>query len=230
MRVRNPIPAGGGTAPETIAEAKLMAPGLFQVELARAITPADYATLAQDDDRIQLAAATLAWTGSWYEVQVIVDQKGEETAAPALLDRTRARLERFRRIGHDLRVSAARLVPIDLAILVCVLPHYARAEVKAALLDVLGSRRLPDGRLGFFHPDKQTFGGAVDVSRIVAAVQSVPGVESVKVERLERLYDGPDHEVEEGVLRLRPDEVARLSNDPSFPEHGRLMLTLRGGR
>jgi hypothetical protein len=230
LRVWNPLAARGGTAPETIAEAKLMAPGAFRSELARAITPADYATLAGDDPRLQGAAATLAWTGSWYEVQVAIDEKGEDAADPALCDRTRARLERFRRIGHDLRVSAARLVPIDLALLVCVLPHFGRAEVKAALLEVLGTRRRPDGRLGFFHPDSLGFGGAVELSRIVAAAQAVPGVESVTVERLERLFAGPDGELDTGLLRLRPDEVARLSNDPSFPEHGRLRLTLRGGR
>ena len=230
VRVWNPLPARGGTAPETIAEAKLLAPGAFQSELARAITPADYAALAGNDPRLQGAAATLAWTGSWYEMQVAVDQKGEDAADPALCERTRARLERFRRIGHDLVVSGARLVPIDLGLLVCVLPHFGRAEVKAALLEALGTRRRPDGRLGLFHPDSLRFGGAVELSRIVATVQAVPGVESVTVERLERLYEGPDFELEEGLVRLGPDEIARLSNDPSFPEHGRLRLTLRGGR
>jgi hypothetical protein len=230
LQVRNPLAARGGTPPESIAEAKLMAPGAFQSELARAITPADYAALAQGDPRIQGAAVTLAWTGSWYEVQVAVDQIGEEAAEPSLCDRTRARLERFRRIGHDLRVAGARLVPIDLALVVCVLPHFGRGEVKRALLEVLGTGRLADGRLGFFHPDSLEFGGAIELSRIVAAAQAVPGVESVTVERLERLFEGPDFELEEGVLRLAPDEIARLSNDPSFPEHGRLRLTLRGGR
>jgi len=32
------------------------------------------------------------------------------------------------------------------------------------------------------------------------------------------------------VLRLAPFEIARLDSDPSFPEHGRLTLDMRGGR
>jgi hypothetical protein len=33
-----------------------------------------------------------------------------------------------------------------------------------------------------------------------------------------------------GELTLGPFEIARLENDPNFPEHGRLTLDLRGGK
>jgi len=64
----------------------------------------------------------------------------------------------------------------------------------------------------------------------VSVVQAVGGVESVRVTRLERLYEGPNHEIEAGVLPLGPLEVARLDNDPGFPEHGVLTLHVEGGR
>jgi len=55
-------------------------------------------------------------------------------------------------------------------------------------------------------------------------------VESVKVTKLERLYEGPNHEIENGLLLLGPLEIAQLDNDPSSPEHGQLKLNVTGGR
>jgi hypothetical protein len=45
------LPARGGTAPETMAEAKLFAPNAFRDVLERAITGDDYASLAADNAR-----------------------------------------------------------------------------------------------------------------------------------------------------------------------------------
>ena len=37
------------------------------------------------------------------------------------------------------------------------------------------------------------------------------------------------NELDEEVLRPAPREVARLDNDPNFPENGRLELAMKGG-
>jgi hypothetical protein len=292
LKARNPLPATGGTAAETMVEVKLFAPNAFRDVLERAITGDDYGSLAADNDRrreerpalltaspdgadadrpsasrgsdsgtveeepgraplsepnvclvpfreLQGAKGTLRWTGSWYEALVAVDPLGLEEADPELLAEITAYLEPYRRMGHDLEVKPARYVPLDLAITVCVLPHYLRGHVEAALFDIFSNRILPDGRLGFFHPDNLTFGEGIYVSRIVAAAQAVQGVENVQVTRLERFEIGepppgaeaardklPPH----GVLALAPFEIAQLDNDPSFPENGRLILDVRGGR
>lgn len=232
IRPRNPLPAVGGTAPEPIAEAKIFAPRAFRKELQRAIVAQDYARLVMRDfkDRVQAAAAKLRWTGSWYEVLVAVDPLGRETAAEDLLCEIAARLSRYRRIGHDVTVKPVRHVPLDMVLFVCVLRDYLQGHVEAALQDVFSNRRLPDGRLGFFHPDNLTFGEGIYLSQLVAAAQAVEGVESVEVVKLERLFEGANREIENGILPLGPFEVARLDNDPSFPENGRLSLDLRGGR
>ena len=232
IRVRNPLPAQGGTEPEPIAEVKLFAPFAFRTQLQRAVTANDYAQLVQRDfkDQVQRGAAALNWTGSWYEAQVAVDSLGQEAGDPELLEAIENRLYRYRRIGHDLAVLPSQSVPLDIEITVCVLPQYLRGHVKAALLDVFSNRVLPNGGLGFFHPDNLTFGEGIYLSKLVAAAQAVTGVESVKVTRLQRLYEGDHHELDEGVLRLGPLEVARVDNDPSFPEHGRLALEVRGER
>jgi hypothetical protein len=133
-------------------------------------------------------------------------------------------------MGHDLKIVTARLVPLDIAITVCVLPHYLRGHVETALLEVFSTGVLPDGRLGLFHPDNLTFGDGIYLSKLVAAAQAVTGVESARVTTLKRLYEDPNHEIENGLLPLSPLEVAQLEKDPSFPEHGTLTLTMGGGR
>jgi hypothetical protein len=209
---------------------------------------ASYATATGPDGfclapfhRVQHAKATLAWTGSWYEALVAIAPAGTDQADPQLLQEITGYLEPYRRMGHDLAVQAASYVPLDLSLTVCVLPNYLRGHVEAALLDVFSNRVLPDGRVGFFYPDNLTFGQGIYVSQIVAAAQAVPGVQSVQVARLERYEIGepaaapPVEPVTEevpplGVLAIGPFEIARLDNDPSFPENGRLELDLRGGR
>jgi len=267
---RNPLPATGGTAPEPLAEVKLFAPTAFRSVLERAITAEDYATLAADNPRrleeryaavaatepnatdacltpfraLQGAKARLRWTGSWYEVLVAIDPLGTETADAALVRGIADYLEPYRRIGYDLRVAPAEYAPLDLGLLVCVLPNYFRAHVEAALLDIFSNRVLPDGTLGFFHPDNLTFGDGIYVSRIVAAAQAVPGVQNVQVTCLERFEvgdpppgmeftasrDASEEVPAAWVLELGPLEIARLDNDPNFPENGRLTLDVRGGR
>ena len=50
------------------------------------------------------------------------------------------------------------------------------------------------------------------------------------VDKLERLFEGANQEIQNGVLPIGPLEVARLDSDPNRPENGRLTLNMRGGR
>jgi predicted phage baseplate assembly protein len=213
-----------------MAEVKLLAPTAFRKTLERAITADDYARLAERTGGVQRAAAGLAWTGSWYEADVAVDALGRETPDKKLLAEVTGSLRRYRRIGHDLAVMPARRVPLAITLEVCVLPGFLRGHVKAALLAIFGNRVLPDGRLGIFHPDNLTFGEGMYLSKLVATAQAVPGVESVRVTRLQRLFEDPNGELENGLLPLGPDEIAQLDDDPDFPEHGQLELVMKGGR
>ena len=64
--------------PEPIAEVKMFAPRDFRKQLQRAITPDDYARLAEQTgaDKIQRAAGHLRWAGSWYEMRTAIDASG----------------------------------------------------------------------------------------------------------------------------------------------------------
>ena len=113
---------------------------------------------------------------------------------------------------------------------ICVQPHFLRGHVEAALLELFSNRILPNGKRGFFNPDNLTFGEGIAVSKLVALAQSVPGVQSVTVTRLERRFEGPNGELDQEFLPLHVMEIAQLDNDPSFPEHGRIVFKMEGGR
>ena len=226
----NPLPAIGGTLPESLSDIKLRAPTAMRATLERAITADDYARLAEANPKVQRAAATLRWNGSRYLVRVAVDPLGTESVSAALLEEIGDDLYRYQRIGHDVEVVPATYVPLDIAMTVHVLPRFHAKEVKGEVLSVFSTRVLADGARGVFHPDNLSFGISVDLSRLVDRAQRVVGVGSVSVARLERLNLGPNAEIENGVLPIGPLEIARLDNDPNFPEWGRFTLKTRGGR
>jgi hypothetical protein len=75
-----------------------------------------------------------------------------------------------------------------------------------------------------------TFGQPVYLSPLYAAAQSVEGVTSVHIPTFQRLGKPDPQPLADGRLTLGRLEIARLDNDPNFPERGVFRLTLGGGR
>jgi predicted phage baseplate assembly protein len=229
LRPTNPLPATGGIDPEAPDAVRRDAPEAYLVQ-ERAVTRDDYASVSERDRHIQRAAATFRWTGSWYTVFVTADRLGGLTVDAEFEAELRTHLEPFRMAGYDLEIDAPRFVPLEVALFMCVEPDYFRSHVKAAVLDVLSSGVRVDGTLGFFHPDRFTFGSSVYLSAIVAATQAVPGVQSVTPTTFQRQRDDTTNALDSGFLEMAPLEIARLDNDPSFPDRGILELTMGGGK
>jgi hypothetical protein len=225
----NPIAAAGGVDPEPADAVRRDAPEAYLVQ-ERAVTAADYERVSALHPNVQRAAATFRWTGSWRTVFVTADRAGGLPVDDDFETALRRHLDRYRMAGYDLEIDGPRFVPLEVALHVCVEPDYFRAHVKAALLDVLSSKVRADGSLGLFHPDRFTFGSPVYLSPIVAAAQSVPGVQSVTAETFQRQRDDSTSALGTGVLPMSRLEIARLDDDPSFPERGVLALTMGGGK
>ena len=247
--IRNPLPAQGGVEPESLEEVRLYAPQAFRTQ-ERAVTAADYAAVAERHPEVQKAMATRRWTGSWHTLFITVDRREGRPVDAAFEQAMRDHMERFRLAGHDIEIDAPLFVPLDIIFTVCVSPGYFQSDVKQALLEVLSNRRLPDGRLGpstsdrhgrrsgrgFFHPDNFTFGQPVYLSKIIATVMDVPGVQWVDVDdsgnkanRFQRWGRKANGEIEDGVIEMDRLEIARLDNDPSLRENGRLDFVMEGG-
>ncbi len=148
-----------------------------------AVTAADYQKAAQDfigpdgSSPIQRASAAYRWNGSWLTVALGIDPVGGEILSSQLCAELLGFLDGVRLAGYDLEVSGASYVPIDLTIGLCVTPGFISATVEQGVLLALSNGVLAGGGKGFFHPDNFSFGDNVFVSRILAAVMSVAGVE-----------------------------------------------------
>lgn len=227
--VRNPLAATGGVEPESIASVRRRAPQAFH-RIERAVTKEDYAEVTLRHDSIQNAAATFRWTGSWHTVFITVDREGGGALTTELTDSLAPHVDRYRLAGQDVTFREPIYVPLELALHVCVKPDWFRADVKRALLDRLSNRVLRTGRRGLFHPDNFTFGQPVYLSPIYAEARQVPGVDSVVITAFRRQYSDDELALSEGRIALDRLEVARLDNDPNYPERGVVTLDLHGGK
>ncbi len=227
--ITNPLPAFGGVEAEDIEAARRDAPQAFRTQ-QRAVTAPDYAAASERRSDVQRAAATFRWTGSWHTVFVTADRVGGAAVDSQFETALRSHLERFRMAGYDLEVDAPHFVPLDVEMHICVKRGHFRSAVLAAVRDVLSSAQRPDGRLGAFHPDNFTFGQPVYASRIVAVAQAVEGVDSVRLDRFERLADPDPATLEQGVITMGRLEIAQLANDPNYRDRGRLRLSAGGGQ
>ncbi len=231
LRPRNPLPASGGTAPESVAEVKLYAPGAFRANPLRAIVADDYAMFAARAPELQGATCALEWSGSWYAAQVVADPLDRESLPTALASRVAAQLERYRRIGHDVAVSGACYVPLLVELFVCVLPEFVVAHVEVELRDRFGAGLRRDGTPGFFHPDRLRLGAPVYASALLAEAQAITGVAHVELTTLARAERGQRGDAPaDSVLWLAAREIAQADNDPDHPDRGSIAFTLGGGR
>lgn len=235
--VTNPLPATGGRDLESRDHARRIAPAIFQKPLV-AVTEADYRAAALEftlggRKPIQNAKATFRWTGSWLTLTLAIDPRGSEDAIDQLRGPLLQYLETRRLAGYDLEIIGALYVPVDLALEFCLKPGFIPADVQQAIELALSSAELPGGNKGLFHPDNFSFGDFLYVSRIFAAVMTVPGVESAQINRLARLHATfPDRDTKrnllQGFLTVGSDQIVRLDNDRNFPENGALFIRSKG--
>ena len=231
LAVRNPLPATGGIAAETIEEVRQHAPSAFSVN-ERAVTRADWEEIVVRQelaDRcgidVQRVAATPRWTGSWHTMFLTVDRLNAAAVDTAFETKLRNCIERYRMAGEDLEIDAPQYVSLEIEIAVCIKPGYFFSDVKKELLDVFSDRVLPNNQRGVFHPDNLSFGQPVYLSTLIAAAQAVAGVDSVMVRKFQRQHIDSDDALNSGKLELGRLEIAQLSNDPNFPERGSLTIT-----
>jgi hypothetical protein len=240
--VTNPLPASGGIEMESIEEVRQSAPFAFRPQtlpgqpdrpdgrtLGRAVTPADYAAVTETNSLVQRAAASFRWTGSWRTVSVTVDRLGGGPVSQKFANDMRQYLEKYRLSGHDLEVEPPRPVALEVIMRVRIKPGYFASHVRRKLLDIFSNRALPDGRRGVFHPDNLTFGQTIYLSPLYAAAQSVDGVESAVITTFQRRDRPSSAALEDGRLTMGRLEIARMDNDPNFPERGTFTLRVEGG-
>jgi hypothetical protein len=139
-------------------------------------------------------------------------------------------VERYRLAGQDLELDSPQYLSLQIELDVCVDPGYFQKDVQQGLLQVLGSGIMAGGQKGLFYPDNFTFGQTVYLSPIYAAARSVAGVVSVTATIFQPQGVNSASYLAAGEIKLGPLQVARLANDPSYPDHGQLTLNMEGGK
>jgi hypothetical protein len=226
---RNPLPAVGGTEPETSDQIRRRAPQAFLTQ-ERAVTMADYDAMTELNPQVDRAVATLRWTGSWHTVFIAVEPQGAGNLTKTLARTLKKSLERYRLAGQDLQMDSPQYVSLEIELQICVDPNYFESDVEQSLLQVLGNGILPNGLKGFFYPDNFIFGQTVYLSPIYAAARSVAGVLAVTATKFQPQGVDTAQFLDTGEIATASLQVARLDNDPNYPDHGQLTLVLEGGK
>lgn len=235
--LRNPLAATGGRDREPVAAIRVAAPQAFRKQ-RRAVTPADYVAAAETHVDVQRAYGERRWTGSWNSIFLAIDRHGGAPVDDIFEAALRDHLASYRLAGHDLEIVPPRFVPLDIRLFVCVCADHYAGDVERDLLDIFSATRMRDGRPGFFHPDNFSFGDNILLSPIIARAMQVAGVQWIGTRdgagaikgRFGRL-DQPDVDfADDAEIPIAPNEVARLDNDPTFPDFGRIAFLMAGGR
>lgn len=223
--VTNVVPATGGREPHTLARTREQLPAsLRHGPLQRAVTLEDYATVAMAVPGA--GRATARSTGGLFNtVFVLVDPEGSDDLDEGLRLRVHDAVDRLRMAGREHVVAAADYVPLEVELVLCAQPGFARHLVRDRVLAELrpGSSERP----GWFHPDRLSFGDAVRLGDLLAFVQGITGVRSVTAELFRPLGDTIGPPVRDVILLGRTN-VARLDAEPDFPEHGKLEVRMVG--
>ena len=220
---------GAARRPETAAQVRRRAPQAFRTQ-ERAVTPADYAEVTERlpacSGPLQACAGPAAGTRcSSRSTARAASRSTTPTPGPSI-----EHLERYRMAGHDLRVNDPMLVSLEIDLLVCVddayfpqrRPRGTARRARQRIRQRWHPRPVPPGQLQL-RPDCLP-------EPPVRRGTYVAGVVSVQVTRFIRQGDDDPTPLADGFMRLDRLEIARLDNDPNFPEHGVLRLELHGGK
>jgi hypothetical protein len=227
--VWNPVASTGGVEPERTEQVRQLAPAAFRTQ-QRAVTSRDYAAVAERDPGTQRAVARRRWTGSWYAQEVTLDPVARADDV-TLRTAVTAELELRRMAGIDVELERPVHVPLELVLAGCVAAGRLREDVELALRDVFTSGNRADGRPGFFHPDRFTFGQSLRLSDVVAAAMTVDGLATVELERFTRADATPARaaaDLADGIIEIAPRELLCCDSDVNNPEAGHVLVRLGG--
>jgi hypothetical protein len=93
--------------------------------------------------------------------------------------------------------------------------------VEVAVLEAL------TGSGGFFGPDEFTFGTPLRRSALEARIQRVPGVRAVEKIRLRAREKTVWIDLTAVAFEAGAEQIIRVVNDPSLPELGTVVVTVR---
>lgn len=224
----NPFDARNGRAPEPVEEIIRRVPEAYRYRQLRAVTLRDYEQRAEELEEISRASARYVWTGSWRAVRIAVDPIGGKDLDDELREKIALYLEPVKLLGEDMEIRPPLFVPLRIDVTLCIHPDYWVSDLKWILEQEFSDSYTPDGRMGFFHPDRWTFGQSLKESEIIGRIQTIKGIDhvvSVSMKRWDQLTP-----VVAGIVEVRANEIIQVNNDPDHMEEGFIFFDIGGGR
>ena len=214
--VDNPVPSTGGTAPESLADARTNAP-LTVLTLDRVVSLSDYEDYARGFGGIAKAQAVSLPGGAVPTVFITVaGPGGTEVPQQPTLDDLLGALDTIRDRAAAVRAASFDPVPFRLALQILADPARVFADVQAAVRQALATG---------WSADHRSFGQPVTAAEIITATQAVDGVVAARLTELQLAEPEPAHP--EIVDPLTAPEAQR-DPQPHDPDHvqsaGLLML------
>jgi predicted phage baseplate assembly protein len=189
--VDNPLPSGGASAPETLAEARTNAP-LTVLTLDRVVSLADYEDYARGFGGIAKARAISLPGTAVPTVFITVAGPGGSAVQETTIDDLLGALDTVR--DRAATVQAESFTPAGFRLAVQILADPARlfTDMQAAVVQALGTS---------FSADQLAFGQPVTAAAVIAATQGVDGVVAARLTEL-RLADPPPQPGDPAVVDM----------------------------
>jgi hypothetical protein len=227
--VINGLAAVNGLDPQSPDEVRQLAPQAYQAVTYRAVQPQDYADAAALLPWVQQAGCAFRWTGSWVSAFVTADPEGQIGLSSDEVQDLVYQEDRYRQAGREVIISQPIYANLDMEIEVCARPDAYAGEVRQRVMTALfGSNGYP-AVIGYFSPDRFTFGTVLERSTLEAAIQEVPGVLAVEWIRYRRRGWFDWKFFREYSYDPGNKCIICLANDPVHPEEGILTLNVHGG-
>ncbi len=230
VRVWNPFDVTDGRDPEPVEKVLRNAPEAYRARQLRAVTLEDYRNRAEEVPGVSRAVARYAWTGSWRTVRLVIDPAGTTELEAPLREAVATHLEAVRLIGEDLEIRPPRFVPLEIEVSLCLRSDVWPEDVRFVLEQEFSDAWTPDGRPGFFHPDRWTFGQPLHRSQVAGRVHAVAGVDHILSLQMRRFGEPTPGAPSPESLEVRFDEIVLVRNDPDQMERGIVRFLVQGGR
>lgn len=164
--VGNPVPATGGTAPESLADARVNAP-LTVLTLDRVVSLRDHEDFARAFGGIAKARAVALWGGSAYFVHVSVAAPDGAAVDANTLANLRAVFDAVRDRARAVEIAGYRPLTFRVAVAVLAEQAYLKDDVHTRVSDALRAA---------YAFDRRSFAQPVTAAEAITVVQGVPGV------------------------------------------------------
>jgi hypothetical protein len=217
LRVRNPVPAVGGTDPEPLANVRLHAPTAFR-STDRAVTADQYSAAALEVDGVTDATAMIVPTGTG-PLAVVRIYAGDWTApVESLAAQVHDALDRVRPVGVALDVVGATPMPVTIELDITADSDWALAAIASTIEQTLDAQLVGPGRFGF--------ATTLYRSEVITWLTPLAGVIDATLVRFRFTEDAPDTASRDELVPPF-GAIIRIDNDPSAAGHGSVSFRLR---